>query len=98
LRGRKEAISTKVPRSSVKLPIPEDAFEGHLAQNERMRWSWKIATVAGIPIRVHVTFFLLLVWFFATGMSRGMAQALQSVLFILAAFACVVTHEFGHAL
>ena len=63
-----------------------------------MRWSWKFATVAGIPVRVHVTFFLLLAWFFWTGISRGMTEAVQSVLFILAAFGCVVLHEFGHAL
>ena len=69
-----------------------------VAQNGAMRWSWKIAEVAGIPVRVHVTFFLLLVWFFAAGSSRGLAAALQSVLFILAAFTCVVLHEFGHAL
>ena len=63
-----------------------------------MRWSWKFATVAGIPLRVHVTFFLLLVWFFGIGAAHGLAEAVQSVLFILAAFACVVLHEFGHAL
>jgi Zn-dependent protease/CBS domain-containing protein len=63
-----------------------------------MRWSWKIATVAGIPVRVHVTFFLLLGWFFWTGATRSMDEAVRSVVFILAAFACVITHEFGHAL
>ncbi|HXF58223.1 MAG TPA: site-2 protease family protein [Candidatus Saccharimonadales bacterium] len=63
-----------------------------------MRWSWKIATVAGIPVRVHVTFFLLLAYFFWTGATRGLGEAVQSVLFILSAFGCVVLHEFGHAL
>ncbi|HZI89472.1 MAG TPA: site-2 protease family protein, partial [Candidatus Polarisedimenticolia bacterium] len=63
-----------------------------------MRWSWKIASVAGIPVRVHATFFLLLIWFFAAGSSRGFAAAIGSVLFLLSAFACVVLHEFGHAL
>ncbi len=65
-----------------------------------MRWSWKIAEVAGIPIRVHLTFLLLLVWLFWVSAARGggFSQAAQSVGFVLAAFACVVLHEFGHAL
>ncbi len=50
----------------------------------------------GIPIRIHVTFVLILVWF-------GMAAAAQSrnvpreIAFVLALFACVVLHELGHA-
>jgi len=63
-----------------------------------MRWSWKIATVAGIQIRVHVTFPLLLVWLFWAGANRGIAQAAEGVAFILAVFGCIVLHEFGHAL
>jgi len=63
-----------------------------------MRWSWKIATVAGIPVRIHVTFFLLLVWLFLAGANRGVAQAAEGVAFILAVFGCIVLHEFGHAL
>ncbi len=65
-----------------------------------MRWSWKIADVAGIPVRIHVTFVLLIAWVFWMGLSGGggVARAAQGVGFILAAFACVVLHEFGHAL
>ena len=65
-----------------------------------MRWSWKIAEVAGIPVRVHVTFVLFLVWLFWVSAAHGggLSQAAQSVGFILTAFACVVLHEFGHAL
>jgi len=65
-----------------------------------MRWSWKVATIAGIPIRIHATFFLLLVWIAwqsAAG-GGGLRQALGGAGFILAAFACIVLHEFGHAL
>ncbi len=64
----------------------------------RMRWSWKIATVAGIPIRVHVTFVALLVWLFGAGAAKGLEHAALGVGFVLAAFACVVLHEYGHAL
>ena len=27
-----------------------------------MKWSWKIGTLAGIELRIHVTFLLLLGW------------------------------------
>jgi Zn-dependent protease/predicted transcriptional regulator len=63
-----------------------------------MRWSWKIATIAGIPIRIHVTFFLLIAWVFASEAGHGVGRAAAGVGFILAAFTCVVLHEFGHAL
>lgn len=65
-----------------------------------MRWSWRIATVAGIPVRVHVTFGLLLVFIFGVHLAGGrdVWKALEGVGLILAVFACVVLHEFGHAL
>jgi len=44
-----------------------------------------------------LTFFLLLAWIAAIHWSRGGAPAaLDGVLFIIALFACVVLHEFGH--
>ena len=50
-------------------------------------------------LRVHLTFFLLLAWVgFAAYAQGGPAAAVQNILFILALFACVVAHEFGHAL
>ncbi len=65
-----------------------------------MGWTWRIATVAGIPIRVHVTFGLLLVFIFGAHLAGGrdVWKALEAVGLILAIFACVVLHEFGHAL
>lgn len=59
-------------------------------------WSLRIATVVGIPIRIHFTFVLLLLWF-------GFAARAQhrnvpgEIAFILLLFACVVLHELGHA-
>ena len=48
-------------------------------------------------MRIHLTFFLLLAWIAAIHWSRGGApQAADGVLFIIALFACVVLHEFGH--
>lgn len=65
-----------------------------------MRWSWKIGRIAGIDVNVHATFLLLLVWVaLASWRAGGTAYAaLDGVLFILAVFASVVAHEFGHAL
>jgi len=65
-----------------------------------MRWSWRVATVAGIPVRIHVTFGLLLVFIFVMHLAGGrdVAKALEGVGLILAVFGCVVLHEFGHAL
>ena len=65
-----------------------------------MRWSLKIAQVAGIGIFVHWTFFLLLAWVVYSYMSAGEkgSVALEGVIFVLAIFACVVLHELGHAM
>lgn len=65
-----------------------------------MRWSWKIATIAGIDVYVHTTFVALIVFVLVSEWtrSRDLAAALPGVLFLLAIFATVVLHEFGHAL
>lgn len=64
-----------------------------------MGWSIRIARIAGIDVKVHVTFVLFLVWIgVAYYRQGGPAAARQGVLFILLLFACVVLHEFGHAL
>ncbi|MBZ8132776.1 site-2 protease family protein [Afifella sp. IM 167] len=64
-----------------------------------MSWSFPIGRLFGSEIRIHVTFFLLLAWIgVAHYQTGGAAAAADGVLFILAIFACVVAHEFGHAL
>jgi len=65
-----------------------------------MRWSWKIGRIAGIDLRVHATFLILLAWaalvsYQASGTTTG---AVRGVLFVLALFVSVVLHELGHAL
>ncbi len=65
-----------------------------------MKWSWKLARIAGIDIYVHATFFILIAWI---GLSYWqvegtLAAVVSGIGFILALFACVVLHEFGHAL
>jgi len=64
-----------------------------------MQWSFPIAKVAGSEIRIHLTFFLLLLWIgIAHFQQGGGAAATEGVLFIVAVFACVVLHELGHAI
>jgi len=65
-----------------------------------MKWSLKIARIAGINIYLHWTFLILLAWiavaFYVVG--DGLTSALRGVGFIAAVFTCVVLHELGHAL
>jgi Zn-dependent protease/CBS domain-containing protein len=64
-----------------------------------MRWSIKIARIAGTEVRIHITFLLFLAWIgFSYYQVGGAAQAVPGILFILALFGCVLLHEFGHAL
>ncbi len=65
-----------------------------------MKWSWKLGRIAGIDVKIHLTFALLLVWIgFSTVFAGGnMTSVVNDVLFVLALFLCVVLHEFGHAL
>ncbi|OAP39941.1 protease [Sinorhizobium glycinis] len=62
-----------------------------------MAWSFRIGTIAGTALRVHVTFALLLVWIWLMHYRiGGTPAALEGIAFVLAVFACVVLHEFGH--
>ena len=64
-----------------------------------MRWSYKIARVAGIDIHVHATFLLVLAWLALRDYrAGGAAAALAGVLSLLSVFLIVVLHEYGHAL
>jgi stage IV sporulation protein FB len=64
-----------------------------------MSWSFTIGRVFGTEVRIHLTFFLLVAWFaVSAGMRDGQAGAIQAAAFVLAVFACVLAHEFGHVL
>ena len=54
-------------------------------------------TVLGVPVRLHFTFVLLLVFLLFIGVG-GRQSAATTVLYILGLFASVLLHEFGHAL
>ena len=64
-----------------------------------MKWSWRIARIAGIDVRVHATFWVLLAVLGYLGyLSGGRDGALAQIGFVLLGFSIVVMHEYGHAL
>ena len=64
-----------------------------------MKWSYRIARIAGIDVKIHITFLLLLAYFGVSDWRDGGAyQGVLSMAFILLLFLCVLLHEFGHAM
>jgi Zn-dependent protease/predicted transcriptional regulator len=62
-----------------------------------MGWTITIGRVAGTEIKVHLTFFILVAfWAMAGYRQGGPPGALLATFSLLALFACVVLHEFGH--
>lgn len=59
-------------------------------------WSLQVARISAIPIRLHFTFLILLGWYAFRGYQTGTGNA--GLIFVSAAFACVLLHELGHAL
>ena len=68
-------------------------------ESPRVRWSYRIATILGTEVRIHVTFLLLIAWYaFAAYSAGGGSAAVTSAVFLLLIFLCVLLHEFGHIL
>ncbi len=65
-----------------------------------MKWSLRIGKLFGIPVYIHLTFLLLLVWIGVLSWREGesIRAGLEGVGFISTIFLCVVLHELGHAL
>ena len=63
-------------------------------------WSWKLARIAGIDVYVHATFFMVIAWIALVYWNQNgtVVAVIDGVGYILTLFACVVLHEFGHAL
>jgi Zn-dependent protease/CBS domain-containing protein len=63
-------------------------------------WSWKLAEVAGIAVRVHATFLVLVAWFAVVYWLEvgSLARLSSGVGLFLLLFVCVLLHELGHAL
>ena len=64
-----------------------------------MKWVYTIGRVAGTEIKVHLTFVLFLGWWALLGyQAQGVSGAISAALLLLALFACILLHEFGHIL
>jgi Zn-dependent protease len=64
-----------------------------------MSWSFRIGRIAGIDLKLHVTFALVLALGAAQwGAPHGARGAAFGVLLVALLFVCVVLHELGHAL
>ncbi len=66
-----------------------------------MSWSINLGTIKGIEIRIHITFFLIIIWAAVEGLSQpgnGWSRAVFGVLSTCLLFVCVVLHELGHSL
>jgi Zn-dependent protease/CBS domain-containing protein len=63
-------------------------------------WSWTIGKLAGITIRIHPTFLILLAWVAISDFIEGQSlfAAVDGVVFLCFLFAIVVLHEMAHAL
>jgi Zn-dependent protease/CBS domain-containing protein len=63
-----------------------------------MKWSFRIARVSGIDIRVHLTFALIVAYFALTfSREHGGRGALFGAVFVCCLFLCVLLHELGHS-
>ncbi len=86
-------------RSNVVQHAVRDRQDAGHFQEAQMQWSFPIGRIAGSEVRIHLTFFLLLLWIgivhFQAG---GAAAATEGIVFVIAVFACVVLHELGHAI
>jgi Zn-dependent protease len=67
---------------------------------QRTGWSLGLGRVAGIDIRVHATFVILLAWIAVSQIAagHGLRTAAAGIVLILCVFAIVVLHELAHAL
>lgn len=63
-----------------------------------MKWQWKLGRFAGIDVYIHATFLLIIVFVAWSHWAQGPARVADGILFVLAIFACVLLHEYGHAL
>jgi Zn-dependent protease len=65
-----------------------------------MKWSAKLGEFSGIGVYIHATFLIVIasVAFAHWQAGHTAGTALTGIFFVLAIFACVLLHEFGHAL
>lgn len=63
-----------------------------------MKWSFKFATVRGIELKIHATFFLIILLGAMQWKSFGPTGLIFGAVLMAVLFACVTLHELGHSL
>jgi len=64
-----------------------------------MKWSFQVGKFFGIPLRIHITFWLLLLFVaLSSGKHGGLQGGIHGVVFVALLFTCVVLHELGHSI
>jgi Zn-dependent protease/CBS domain-containing protein len=63
-----------------------------------MKWSFRLGSILGIPLNVHLTFVLLLILVYFVGESVIGAGGLHGVVFVMLVFASVIFHELSHSI
>lgn len=66
-------------------------------QIKQRGWSIQLLSIAGIPIRLHLSFFLLIAWVILDALGSN-EDPIFDTLFVLGIFACILLHELSHAL
>lgn len=66
----------------------------------RQTWTLELGAIAGVSVRIHATFLLLVGWLALAAWTseHTLSAVLENVGFLLAVFGCVVLHELGHAI
>ena len=65
-----------------------------------MNGSYRLGRFADIDVYVHWTFLLLVAWVGGSAVWGGasLVGAIANIVLVLSVFACVLAHEYGHAL
>jgi len=63
-----------------------------------MKWSFRIGSILGIPVKIHLTFILLLALIYFAGPAIIGIGGLKGVIFVVLVFASVVFHELSHSM
>lgn len=73
-----------------------ESWRKPLVNEQRRRgWSIQVGSIGQIPIRIHLTFLMLLGWLLFGSTSES---PVRETTFVISIFLCVLLHELGHAL
>jgi Zn-dependent protease len=92
-RNTDDDLMQHTPRRPPDEEPPKDRTEKNKPEHDE--GAFRLATIAGIPLRLHWTFLAFLIWIGIRSIGQNQAGG---VLFVLSLFGCVTLHEFGHAL